>query len=584
MVLSKTYISLTTIQRGRIEGILSHSLDSKPVMKPGGQSSLEMEGKWMGSSSNASWGEVPQLHYQSKKNDRQNHAKKFETSDEARRAIELGNGRKMDGFIIKCFLGRSYSTLLPVKGIRTDKQDMVKPKVGNDLSKVTDGRSYKEALLSYEAKIPVKSTDRTEISTDFVKGDEAGHRKPDFEPYHFSVPKKELEWLDRCIIGQVKWMYDADFVQQALCSKGFIVKVCTWSGFYSIIQFDEEEQIQIFWDLQESMLRNWFVDLHTLEHFTSNYKLKVWIILENDGIFKAIGNKWGRVLKIDEDTTLKNRFNNARILITVKQRTNVPQTINLFINGTQYCIKVSIADYEDERVWINADVPEFSIDGKTSEERDKDNIYRFKDLDTCHNLAEMDEDVEKTGEANHYFGSEYEDPIGSTCVELPSNHYTVEGLTDVPIVCASELTKSSYGSSHLLGPLLDTETRLYLVKTKYAKHQISLTPFSFRYRLDKIQRWAGIGNSTNLKKRGKQKSKEYNPDPSEEIPKIVSKHADPNDFDGQKANDKAEDSEVSANKVEAEITLKMAKDLGVQFADSDQSVLKQLEILETGAT
>ncbi|KAK8677682.1 hypothetical protein V6N13_143207 [Hibiscus sabdariffa] len=196
----------------------------------------------------------------------------------------------------------------------------------------------------------------------------------------------------------------------------------------------------------------------------------------------------------------------------------------------------------------------------------------------------MDEDVEKTGEANHYFGSEYEDPIGSTCVELPSNHYTVEGLTDVPIVCASELTKSSYGSSHLLGPLLDTETRLYLVKTKYAKHQISLTPFSFRYRLDKIQRWAGIGNSTNLKKRGKQKSKEYNPDPSEEIPKIVSKHADPNDFDGQKANDKAEDSEVSANKVEAEITLKMAKDLGVQFADSDQSVLKQLEILETGAT
>ncbi|KAK8689189.1 hypothetical protein V6N13_087914 [Hibiscus sabdariffa] len=88
----------------------------------------------------------------------------------------------------------------------------------------------------------------------------------------------------------------------------------------------------------------------------------------------------------------------------------------------------------------------------------------------------------------------------------------------------------------------------------------------------------------NLKKRGKQKSKVYNPDPSKDIPKIVSKHADPNDFDGQKVSDKAEDSEVSANKVEAEITLKMAKDLGVQFADFDQSMLKQLEILETGAT
>ncbi|KAK8589036.1 hypothetical protein V6N12_023445 [Hibiscus sabdariffa] len=102
--------------------------------------------------------------------------------------------------------------------------------------------------------------------------------------------------------------------------------------------------------------------------------------------------------------------------------------------------------------------------------------------------------------------------------------------------------------------------------------------------LNELNEERRIGNSANLKKRGKQKSKVYNPDPSKDIPKIVSKHADPNDFDGQKVSDKAEDSEVSANKVEAEITLKMAKDLGVQFADFDQSMLKQLEILETGAT
>ncbi|KAK8492259.1 hypothetical protein V6N12_073318 [Hibiscus sabdariffa] len=142
---------------------------------------------------------------------------RYPSYEEALKAVELANNRRMDGFNVKV-----------------------------DFSKLTNGRSFKEVLMA-------KLLSTTEDS-------EHGNSKE---------------------VGQVKGMYDANFVEQALKSEGFKVKVSPWSGFFVIIHFVEQEQIQIFWDLKASLLESWFVDIDTVEHFSSENKLKVWVTLEN---------------------------------------------------------------------------------------------------------------------------------------------------------------------------------------------------------------------------------------------------------------------------------------------------------------
>ncbi|KAL4369170.1 hypothetical protein GQ457_05G032650 [Hibiscus cannabinus] len=63
------------------------------------------------------------------------------------------------------------------------------------------------------------------------------------------------------------------------------------------------------------------------------------------------------VLKIDEDTTLRNRSDCTRILMGVKCFLEVPNTTNLFINGVRYSISISVLEYEDERRWIDEEDP-----------------------------------------------------------------------------------------------------------------------------------------------------------------------------------------------------------------------------------
>ncbi|KAK8689753.1 hypothetical protein V6N13_088464 [Hibiscus sabdariffa] len=155
---------------------------------------------------------------------------------------------------------------------------------------------------------------------------------------------------------------DANIIQQALISDGFKIKVSPWSGVYAILQFEEIELIQIFWELK--VLDTWFDDFDILSRFQTEYKLKVWASLGNfplatwnDQVFKSIASRWGKVLKIDEDTTLRNRFDCSRVLMGVKCFSEVPNTINLFINGVRYSISISVSEYEDERRWIDEEDP-----------------------------------------------------------------------------------------------------------------------------------------------------------------------------------------------------------------------------------
>ncbi|KAK8544854.1 hypothetical protein V6N13_003414 [Hibiscus sabdariffa] len=178
-------------------------------------------------------------------------------------ARETSNQDEDKSIVYNSFQRRRRDFPVQLGGQATRKRHSKKKKINNvstkegfslkhgsikkvDFSKLTNGRSFKEVLMA-------KLLSTTEDS-------EHGNSKE---------------------VGQVKGMYDANFVEQALKSEGFKVKVSPWSGFFVIIHFVEQEQIQIFWDLKASLLESWFVDIDTVEHFSSENKLKVWVTLEN---------------------------------------------------------------------------------------------------------------------------------------------------------------------------------------------------------------------------------------------------------------------------------------------------------------
>ncbi|KAK9037406.1 hypothetical protein V6N11_022317 [Hibiscus sabdariffa] len=268
---------------------------------------------------------------------------RFLTLEEAHRAVERGHNRRMDGFAIRVFMGKEQQSKASAKedtkcwkGSNSILEDILEVKMKSNKSikksrlyMVTNGRSYKEVLVSKDKSNFGGSVERQGL----VEGTNQvlNQKEANFEPFHFSIPKVDIEWMDHCIVGQIKGMYDALVVQQALRSDGFRVKVSVWSGYYVIIQFEEEEQIQIFWDLKDSMLGLWFDDIDLVDHFTKYEKLKVWMILENvplvawnESVFAAMANRWGSFISLEEDTSKRIRLDQAHILLGVSQISDIP--------------------------------------------------------------------------------------------------------------------------------------------------------------------------------------------------------------------------------------------------------------------
>ncbi|KAK8624970.1 hypothetical protein V6N13_089854 [Hibiscus sabdariffa] len=256
----------------------------------------------------------------------------------------------------------------------------MRKKVGSSLVKV--GQSYKDVLLGKfgkdfavesksspvgaqdieDAKFPLAEVKPKSVSCSVP--DIGYDRSASAGRYVDTVIINDVDldkrWLDNCLIVQITAIYDAELVQQLLVAEGFKVKVIRWIGFYVVICFEEEEQVSIFWDLKESLLKPWFSDIDTVESFMDSYKLKVWVCIEGlpleawtEPVIRLIGGRWGKVIQVDADTVNRNRVDAARILIGVKCLSNIPPFISVSLNGSGFLLKVSTSEFEDERCWID---------------------------------------------------------------------------------------------------------------------------------------------------------------------------------------------------------------------------------------
>ncbi|KAK8564071.1 hypothetical protein V6N12_036202 [Hibiscus sabdariffa] len=110
------------------------------------------------------------------------------------------------------------------------------------------------------------------------------------------------------------------------------------------------------------MLNSWFISIDSYDSFISSKKLKIWVNLEgfpidawHESIFISITSKWGSFVKLDEDTACKNRFDIAKVLVSVSLISDIPQQVDISVNGVVHSVKVTTMEFEDDRCWIDHD-------------------------------------------------------------------------------------------------------------------------------------------------------------------------------------------------------------------------------------
>ncbi|GMI76022.1 hypothetical protein HRI_001271500 [Hibiscus trionum] len=84
---------------------------------------------------------------------------RFAKQGEAMKAIEQGDGRRMDGFNIKCYMGRSVWSRQPLSANQNATKRDIPATAARKYYKLTDGRSYKEALTTRVDNGPEKLKD-----------------------------------------------------------------------------------------------------------------------------------------------------------------------------------------------------------------------------------------------------------------------------------------------------------------------------------------------------------------------------------------------------------------------------------------
>ncbi|KAK8990187.1 hypothetical protein V6N11_008702 [Hibiscus sabdariffa] len=441
---------------------------------------------------------------------------RFSKEEEGQAAVEKANNRVMDGFKIKVYWDRKQPGLRgEVKS--QDSKEFLEQKVIGKVANGVDGRSFKEVLVSNYFGHNDFSQEAVEDGAEQSKYDNIIVSEPIAE-ISINIKEKDKQWLKKCLVGQIVAMYDASFVQQMLTLEGFKVKVSCWSGYYVIISFEEEEQIEIFWDLKESVLKPWLVDIDTVENFMIQKKLRVWVSLEglpleawNEAALMSIGSLWGNVIRLDTDTSEKNRLDVAKILIGVKCPSAVPPLLKVTLNGEVSSVKVRTSEYEEERVWLDNEEPNSwhecpseemdDYQGKVGlEMKDNDDSNSLRDGEQLISHVEKAELIEKGGDSTkvnnlstdtgskvlkNVCGPTFGKSIDKERMSQQKNH-TVStevgldknNLYEVQIVSGSSISADS-SQSVSIEPVLDPFTGLFSIKPKLISPLQGKHPLSF---------------------------------------------------------------------------------------------------------
>ncbi|KAE8655416.1 hypothetical protein F3Y22_tig00117027pilonHSYRG00012 [Hibiscus syriacus] len=294
---------------------------------------------------------------------------RYRRKNEASVAVRRADGRLMDDYRIKVFHEKSSEQISNRYESGKEVKRVWKPAL-------RDSRSYKDTLGGRkDAGLPQDQakafqhsgivTSGAVIHVNISDDSSLSLNRDKLAPNsNIMVPKYELRWRESCLVGKIKKMYNEDIILTAFMAEGFDVRVSIWQEALVVIQFKGTLERKACWDSRDEWLRTWFDELEFLEGYEQSLKRKIWVILIDvpllvwsNKFLNELGNLWGSVVSIHEETRNRIRFDEAKILLEVQCASVVPDRCSVLINGRVFSIKILTEVHEEERVFIDGTKP-----------------------------------------------------------------------------------------------------------------------------------------------------------------------------------------------------------------------------------
>lgn len=157
-------------------------------------------------------------------------------------------------------------------------------------------------------------------------------------------------WLCRSAFGRIKRLVSAQKLLDVFSKEG--VEKCQIKpagGRFMLVVFPNENMRDKV--INDKWIANWFEELKPWDEDPAQIERYVW--LECYGLplnawnvqsFRAIANKWGQFLEVDNDTLTGNSFEKGKVLIVTENAKKIEDQIQLVVNGKEYMVRVEEVD------------------------------------------------------------------------------------------------------------------------------------------------------------------------------------------------------------------------------------------------
>ncbi|XVF82531.1 hypothetical protein PTKIN_Ptkin16aG0057100 [Pterospermum kingtungense] len=287
---------------------------------------------------------------------------------EMRKAIELGNYRRIDGRCIS--VKKANFGWRDRRSVQNKKffQECSLDNPSNPKSfKARVDRSYRDVVMG----VGIEKED--EVLVGVAKGTLKGNFKSGEKEesycfpeviYNVEIPNIEMEWLDRSVICKLKEAVSIQMVTEFFKDAGFDCKLAPMGGVTVCATFSSKEERDGFVDKEQLCAEDYLDSCKIWNNSVAERDLAVWVNMEevplqlwNEQFFKSIGDCWGSFIRLDDCSASKKRLDIARMLVSVSSRLNIPSVVSVRVKEKSFKILVSM------EVEGGSDFPE----GKASE-------------------------------------------------------------------------------------------------------------------------------------------------------------------------------------------------------------------------
>ena len=188
---------------------------------------------------------------------------RYKNEYELRKAIGFGNNRRIDGCLIKV---KKASYGWNERNTKVGSQESVSKVSESQKSRKNpdacrDNRSYKDVLVGTNSPVSEKRVDKdfsTSADVTPVVKKLANNVCLKEVNYDLEIPKSDMEWLQRSVVGRLSGMFHYKVVQEALTSRGINYLLSPMGGITVLLIFSGREEMVDNLSNSKGFFDEWF--------------------------------------------------------------------------------------------------------------------------------------------------------------------------------------------------------------------------------------------------------------------------------------------------------------------------------------